>query len=126
MPAEAGPRETAPSTDSARIPSGSVQLTFRRDDVLEYELTISNADHAAFGSGYVYRIAGPSGPRRVATLFTGASLSGPHVQLRGTGLVTSPMRPSDLLERIREAPESYSVLVVSVESRNQGLVGRLR
>jgi hypothetical protein len=124
--AVAGQRVPVLAKQGAKTPSGSVHLTFRPDDVLEYELTIANADQSTFGSAYLYRISGSSKQQRVATLFTDASLSGPHVQLRGTGMVAAPLSTRDLLEKIREAPGSYSVLVVSLDGRAQGLVGHLR
>ena len=127
--AAAPPVATGSARGSAavtRVPSGTLHLTFRRDDVLEYQLTIANADHEAFGSGYLYRAGGSATEVRVATLFTDLSLSGPYVQLRGTGIVETPLTMPDLLSRIRQWPDSFSIRVVPVEHSREALSGHLR
>jgi hypothetical protein len=103
-----------------------VHLTFRRDDVLEYQLTIANADHEAFGSGYLYRGSAGSAGERVATLFTDLSLTGPFVQLRGTASMDARMTTPDLLSRMRQWPDSFEVRVVPTERSRVSLRGPLR
>lgn len=122
------PGETARSVlseDSAGL-SGRVRILVHPDDTFEYQLTLVHADSVTFTTGELFRAAEVDGGDPVATLFSGESLSGPYVQLRGTGQVARTLEASALLEEIREAPGTFVVRVRGESGRQTVLAGALR
>lgn len=129
--ADLGPLRTAAtaapdsSADSGQL-SGRVRIVVHPDDTFEYQLTILNADHVTFSTGEVYRASADVWGDPVATLFSEVSLTGPYVQLRGTGQVARTLRASALLEEMREVPGEFVVRIRAESGRPVVLAGSLR
>lgn len=123
-----GPAATTASdapTDSGRL-SGRVRIIVHPNDTFEYQLTILNADSVTFRTGEVYRASADVWGDPVATLFSEVSLTGPYVQLRGTGQVARTLRATVLLEEMREVPGDFVVRVRGESGRPVILAGPLR
>jgi hypothetical protein len=111
--------ESNPGANSAAPPpNGTLKIVVKDDDSFEYQLTISNRARRAFGGAYVYhRIASPDSV--VMTLFSGETLAGRYIQLRGTGVVPRAINAHALAQSLRASPADY---VFRVEARGrQGL-----
>ena len=92
---------------AAGAPSGSVRLTFGDDASLTYTLTVQNAIGVTYTGAWIFASAG--GAKRLAILATDVVLTGPYVQLRGTGVVPGQSSGQDLLESIRARPADFEV-----------------
>jgi hypothetical protein len=93
--------------------NGKMRFVLRDDDTFEYHLTIYNDDRRVFSAARIYRRA-PADERVVVTLFTGETLSGPYIQVRGT----TPVRPDvDPHEWLAELARNPSEFVIRIEQR---------
>lgn len=107
-------------------PSGTLKLNWRDDDVLEYDLKLSDCEGIHFTTAQIVRRTDDGVPGVVATLFTDMLLTGPHVQMRGTGSVARGVRLGTLAEEIQERPGAFVVRVTSQADDSVVLEGVLR
>lgn len=107
-------------------PSGSVRLNWRNDDVLEYDLKLSGCEGIHFTTARIVRLSPEGNSEVVATLFSDMLLTGPHVQMRGTGSLARGIRSRDLAEEIQDRPGSFLVRVSSQSDDSVVLEGILR
>lgn len=107
-------------------PSGSLRLNWRDDDVLEYDLKLADCEGIHFTTARIVRLTPEGGSEVVATLFSDMLLTGPHVQMRGTGSLARGIRSGTLAEEIQDSPGSFLVRVSSQSDDSVVLEGILR
>lgn len=120
------PRATVGTLLPRVQPSGSLKLNWRNGDILEYDLKLSDCEGIHFTTAQIVRRSPDGASEIVATLFSDMLLTGPHVQMRGTGSVARGIHPGSLAADIQDQPGAFLVRVASQADDTVVLEGVLR
>jgi hypothetical protein len=105
---------------------GTAELRVRNDGAVEYWLRIENPARITYTTAQLYRRSAQSSGEPVATIFTGAAISDPSIQVRGTISGRQSMQPGELADELREQPGEFHVVLVPSEGQGTPLRGEFR
>ena len=105
---------------------GTAELRVRDDGAVEYWLRIENPERVTYTTAQLFRRSSPSSAEPVATIFTGAAISDPSIQVRGTLSGRQSMQPGELAGELREQPGDFQVVLVPSEGQGTPLRGEFR
>jgi hypothetical protein len=105
---------------------GTAELRVRDDGAVEYWLRIENPDRITYTTAQLFRRSSPASAEPVATIFTGAAISDPAIQVRGTLSGRQSMQPGELAGELREQPGAFQVVLVPSEGQGTPLRGEFR